>query len=273
LGMALSCTQNLFSSTQIQVSSNQLTFSASAPPAIFYIEDSQGHRSGADPLAVTNNNGQQVTNRLGLQEIPSSATDQDNESSGDFDSDNDANIVPNSTTMWSVDIYDGGAQTYTLNVKGIESGIEQISVGGILTTSHKVVKNLVSVLITKGELRQMTVAFNPAANILTFQRIVKPGDLVSDVKAACQLNQITSAHVCKRLEEKAEAIQDALGDHHEKEAKELVKSFLHFLGDSRPVGCKDNDDHDAIQEPALTILVEDAKALLKSLENTEGNQH
>jgi hypothetical protein len=199
--------------------------------------------------------------------------EQDNEAVGDMDSNN---IVPSAHTSWSIDIYDGNTQTYTINIQGVVMGDEKITLGENSLTNPAQSSNTpisFDVLINPGQLRKVMLTFDSAQGIISLKRIVTGGDLLSDVKTACQLNEITSPHVCKRLEDQAETIQDALTDNKYKKAEEFIRVFLHSLGDSRPEGCKDDDDHGAVKEPALTILIEDAKALLAQVEKEEPFHH
>lgn len=168
----------------------------------------------------------------------------------------------------------GGNQTYTINLIGITEGVQRITVQDAPASgTPNAPQNRFFVLIQPNQTKQIKVAVNTNTYTTAITRVVGNGDLLSDVKTACQLNQITSHHGCKRLEEKAEAIQDALEDHHEEKAEGLVKSFLRSLGEGRRDVDNNVEDRNAIKEPALTILKEDAKALLAQLEENDKKHH
>lgn len=258
-----------WASTLIQGSSTDLNIYSVAPPALVYVEDSLDNITGADPNAPFNAYGQQPGNIFGINQIPSSKVDQDNEAVGDMDS---GNLTASAHTTWSIDIYDGTPQTYTINIKGIATGDETITLGADSRNNPAFSKNSrisFDVLINPGQLRKVKLTFDSTQGIISFKRVVSGGDLLIDVKTACQLGQITSSHICKRLVDQSEAIQDSLADKHYKKTEELIWVFLHSLGESRPEGCKDDDDHNAVQKPALTILKEDAKALFAQVEQDE----
>jgi len=242
-----------------------LGITAEAPPAMMWVADSQGRRAGADPGKSVDQNGIQGDGLHGLEEIPASVTDQQNIQ-------NDSTGQPQPRTLWSVSIPDGGPNTYTLNLKGIVSGTCYVGIH-VGSNSSKNSNNYFGVFVTPNSVKQLNVSFDTNHLTTTVQRVAENGDLLADVKTACYLNEITSSRVCKRLEKQAKAIQDALDHHHYEEAGRLIWVFLHSLGDSRPEGCKDDDDHSAVQEPALTILKEDAKALLAQVEKEEPSPH
>ena len=244
-----------------------LDINTATPPAMIWVVDSLGNITGADATLPVNRVGEQTQDwPNGLYGIPNSRAVQKN-----IENDEPGDVEP--ITHWDINIKTTATQSYILNVKGIIPGICKVGISGCFPNDRNVNHKVVSFLVDTGTLRQAKVDFNPGMKQVKFTRIIGAADLLDDVKTACQLGKITSAHVCKRLKEKAEAIQDALKIHLEKQAVELSESFLHSLGDSRPEGCKDDDDHDGVKEPALTILIEDAKALLKSIENSESEKH
>jgi hypothetical protein len=243
-----------------------LGFVTVTPPAMIWVVDSLGNITGADSTQSVNRVGEQTQNfPNGLYEIPNSRAVQEN-IEGD-----DGSVQP--ATTWDISIKTTAAQSYTLNVKGITSGVSGVGIDGLFPNDKNIKHTKLFFLVDTGTLRQLQVDFNPGLKKITLKRIVGAGDLLSDVKTACQLNQITSTQACKRLEEKAEAIQDSLEDLHYEKAEELILVFLHSLGESRPDGCKDADDHNAITEQALTIIIEDAKALLAQVEKDEQSHH
>ncbi len=149
-------------------------------------------------------------------------------------------------------------------MKGIEFGISQIMTAGI-SFQGGMVRNNFGVLIEPNVTRTVNVTYDPSQQSLNVQRVVSNSDLLNDVAIACQLNLITSPHVCKYLKEKAKTIQDALNDNHKDKAKFFILSFLHNLGELRGDHCDDEDDRGSISKNALTSLIEDTEALLAQL--------
>jgi len=239
---------------------SNLNIFATTPPALIYITDNEGNRTGADPSGSMTSYGFQGPKPWsGLSEIPLSQSIQQT----NFDESN-----PNATitsTNWDISIYDGGRQTYTINLLGKSTGTEEIAITGIYPKgSGKGTRAKFNVLVNAGQTRQITVAFDPSQKSIMTTPIVNNGDLLNDIKSACAQNLIEYRE-CDFLQAKAELIQKALDRKEKKEAEKLIKSFLCNLGELKGDGDDDRDDRDAIKEPALTVLVNDAKALLKTL--------
>jgi hypothetical protein len=239
-----------------------LTMNASTPPAYVLLEDAQGRRAGANPNIVFDEYGGQGDGLDGLQEIPLSSVEQQNISSDDPATEGQASP----TTGWFVRVYDQPAQTFTLRLVGLKTGVEHIyqSVMYGYHPSDAYGSNFY-VLVSQGGNKTFQIVFDPAKKVLTATPVLKPGDLQDDIKTACGLSLITSNRVCGRLIEKASDIQDALEHHCNEKAEALIQSFLYSLGDSRQKGCMDRDEHLFVKEPALSILKEDARALLNGL--------
>ncbi len=253
-----------------KVKKDFFTISTNTPPALLYVVDSQGRRTGINPSYLSKIDQYGILEDLHglLSEIPLSNSEQQN------NGDPNNNFAPSPTTPCLITILDGGNQTYTINLIGITQGVQDIVVQDApLTPLPKAPQNEFFVLIQPNGVKQINVAVNTDAHTTAITRVVGNSDLLSDVMIACQQNLITSKHVCKYLEKKAEAIQGALEDKNYKRAEELIWDFLHLLGDSRPAGCHDDDYHNVIEEPALTILKEDAKALSAQLEENQKHPH
>jgi len=236
--------------------------STGTPPGLMWLEDTQQHRSGVNPSYQLDKYGILRDEKGELFEITNSITEQQNED------DPDAN-QPRPVTPWSVSINNAQGQTYTIHIKGITYGVQNINI-----SDHKAAKGIqpyskkkVVMLITPNSLKQITVIVSDQYTFST-TRVVEKGDLLDDVKSACHQDFIDSK-VCKRLEKKTEAIQDALEKRHKEETGKLVRSFLCNLGALKGDGDDDRDDHDSIKEPALNILIADAKALLQTLPNND----
>lgn len=240
--------------------------STSTPPGLVWVVDPQGRRTGADPTIPVNLHGQQMKNYpFGpLYEIPNSESEQeyvDDSSTGDAPS----------SAAWFINIKTTTNQTFIVNDMGVSTGVSDLELCGFFPGLQK--QESISLLVSAGSTRQVEVNFDPNRKSILLTRVVAQGDLLNDVKTACQLDQITSPRVCKYLEDQAEAIQDALQDHHHDKAEELIWVFLHSMGESRPVGCKDYECHTAVQEPALNIIIEDAKALLAQVQKDKQSHH
>jgi hypothetical protein len=246
-----------------------LDINTRTPPVQISVTDQQGHITGADPSLTVNSIGEQNYPHGGLSQIALSSCVQENIG------DDENNGQPDTSTNWAIGILDGGTQTYTLHLKGIATGTATVFIAGNFPkgVTPRTVSTSFSVLASPDVTHEVQLVFNLSNKSLTTNRIVAGGDLLQDVKTACQLGQITSKKVCKRLTNAAKEIQDALEDHHKEKARELVKDFLDSLGDLKGDGDKDKDGRNAIQEPALTILKEDAKTLLAQIERTEQGHH
>ncbi len=248
-----------------------LNIVAIAPPALVYITDSNGNRTGANPAIPLNANGQQISSPFGLKEIPNSLSQQTNNSVGDI---NTSNFGPTNHTLWEMDIYDGGKNTYTINATGVVAGDEHVVVTAIVKTGVSSIKpqNLdIHILVSPNQTNQVQLNFDPNQTTLMAVPIVANGGLLNDIKSACALGLIQK-WACDFLEDKAERIQKALDNKRYGEARELVQSFLYNLGELGGHGDDDRDCHTAIQPSALTIFKADAKALLEQL-NTDRHHH
>jgi len=234
------------------------------PPALLYVQDSQGRRTGGDPKLTVSSSGYQGEGDLsGLKEIPLSSVEQTNISNDS----SEAYGQPQAVTGWTIHILDGGSQTYTLNLLGLADGQSDVFVTGFSapkSPSNKF-KLRITALVVKNSTTQIAVMVDPSRRIIEATRIVDKDSLLRDGKAACGLSFIPYNRVCGRLMEKAADIQDALEHHCNEKAEALIRSFLYSLGDSRQKGCMDRDEHLFVKEPALSILKEDARALLNGL--------
>ena len=88
---------------------------------------------------------------------------------------------------------------------------------------------------------------------MTIDRALDSADLLGDVRRACQLGLIAPDGVCRSLEAKAGAAADSLGKGNSHSAHGQLGAFLKELA-------AQGGKH--VQEPALTILREEAEALL-----------
>lgn len=231
-----------------------------APPALIYVADSLGRRTGADPSMPLTKYGSQGNKPWnGLTEIPLSQVIQQ------IGGDESDSSLPSTETNWNINIYDGGKQTYTINFQGVAAGLEEMKLDAI-SKGNKTITSIIELFVEPNKLRKIYVIFNPSNNSVSVKRVISNDDLLNDVQTACKLNLITSSKICEHLDKMASSIKEALEDKHFEKAEELVKAFLQYLevGES-----DDKDDQWAIQEPALTILKEDTKALLADIQKSE----
>lgn len=232
--------------------STHFNVSSDAPPVLVYVEDSQGRRTGADPMLSVSDEGMQGSDLFsGLTEIPLSQVIQHTPENPE----NPSQASPG--TGWNIDIYDGGARTYVIHVKGISEGMATILLTGI-SRSKNVAKGKFDVLVNNDAEREIFVSYNPALRKIRFRREVSESDLLADVKIACR-QRLLFFHSCKILKEKAEDIEKALSRNHDRLAKKLLEDFLDVL--------KKLDRHGQ-DDAVITILREDAMALLDDIDDS-----
>lgn len=236
---------------------SKLSFNSVAPPILITVIDSQGRRTGGDPSMPVGIHGQQGAHSKGpLAEIPFSDSDQENyaddsSSNGDIDQ---------PTTSWGIEILDGGLQTYTVNLFGIILGVSEISISGHSKLVSGRVRNRFDILLAQGQTHQVSVTFDPTALTLTVQRIVHPEDLGTDVNTACQLNLISPQGICQSLKAKADSI---VKDAQKNDISSETQHIQVFLKELQVT------DKNHIQEPAFTILQDEAQALLNTLNSNQ----
>jgi hypothetical protein len=217
------------------------------PPARVVVRDSQGNRDGVDPLKPVSSVGEGST----LCEIPNSQIMQ-----GNISSDAPENLgAPQPQSDWSIDIAIETVQTYSVELTGIVDGVESLGFGGVtlLPGGSQVLPDPVEVFVEPGSRRIVSVTYAPYAKTVSVARLVTPADLIADVAIACRLGHVSPAGVCESLSRKAAAAAAARKRGNGKAAAGELKAFLNEL---KAQGGKH------VQEPALTILREEAEALL-----------
>jgi len=242
---------------------DMLSISTFSPPGLMWMEDSKGRRAGVNPSYQLDKYGILEDKKGMLHEIPNCSPEWDNE--GDITK----NDQPNPRTYWLITTNDAQGQAYTVHIKGILNGIQVVKIAdnNVDKNAPPIAKQPFSFLVTPDSMKTIKVSVNSGFSFVV-TRLVGKDDLLDDVKSACHQDLIDSK-VCKLLEKKTEAIQDALEKGHKEEAGKLVRSFLCNLGALKGAGVNDQDDHDAIRGPALSILIADAKALLQTLPNND----
>lgn len=225
----------------------RLTVSVAVPPARFYVEDEAGRRSGVDPALAVDAQGIGTE----IQQIPRSLVDPINIGSDDPVKEG----APQAQTQWAVLIPSRAPQTYVVTFHGMVSGVVDVRLRNSCTevTPFRDDNRIVNVLVSPGLVRKLHVTFNPEGGVPPVAREVHREDLPLTVAAACSATLITPEGVCQSLKAKAEAAAKALRKGRTRAARGAVKAFLNEL---EAQGGKH------VQEPALTILREEAEALL-----------
>jgi len=227
--------------------SPDLTIQSEAPPALLVVVDSQGHRAGADISKPTDKFGEGAP----FDEITESLVDQLNNSS-------DATGAPQQMTVWSVSLYTRTAQTYHAELHGIVAAVTTITCKGWGQWVHgqdvKYTDTIhVPVFVAPGVVTKLSVTFDPVGFSILANRLVEPKDLGRDVETACQLGLIAPLGICQSLQVKALAAASARERGDNAAAEGELNAFLNELK---------AQDKKHIEEPAITILREEAEALL-----------
>lgn len=231
-----------------------LIIATGVPPARIVVLDAQGRRAGINPARPLVANGMPLSWTLpgeAIQDIPGSDVDWQNIASDDGP---DIGKTSN-TTGWHVTIKDSGAQVYEVVLTGIVEGVSLVQAKGS-RRSPKISGRLTNIrLFTVPDLeRRLTVDFNPdREGFVIVRRVVEPGHLPEDVGSACRLGQIEPEGICISLLAKADAAAKAFARGRTKAARGALNAFLNELK-------AQGDKH--VHEPALTILREEAEALL-----------
>src|ERR1700722_19901119 len=208
-------------------SKNAVDIYVSVPPALIFIQDSNGNRTGGNPNLSVDSFGRQGGTLDGLKEIPLSSVEQENIGSDDPNTQGQ----PESTTGWTAHLLDGGDQTYTINLLGLQTGMSEITVTQFIAPQSlkKRSQSVIDSFVTKGNTTQLQLTINASNGSISNQPILKNGSLLADVQTACQMNLITPL-ACEFLTKEAQLIQDALDHKRFEEAKSLTWVFLHSLG-------------------------------------------
>ena len=239
LGLAFPC--RLFS---LEYSKDIIGFIAHSPPGLVYVEDSEGRVSGMDPASSVDQWG--GTKEVSL--IPNSEVESQNIASDDEVD----RGKPMDTTGWFVHIGDRGREKYTIVIKGIKAGIQDIKVYSLRGINENVECNI---WITPGKTRRIQVEFIPNEDpqiILT--RETSASILIESILGAYKMEDIkTKAY----LEKLAVLANNIPGDINNDNQKKAVYSISEFKGELMACG------NENIKEPSLSMLHDEADALLK----------
>lgn len=226
-------------------SKTALTISIEAPPALLYVTDLAGRRTGLDPSGGLT----KVGFGSKWEEIPLSQCHGENIR-------NDESGEASPRTVWQVGILDSGPQTFVIHVIGVEPGVTTVHVGMVFDIQSGL-PDLPSIetpfVVSPGVERDLNLRFDPDHRVLTSSRIITPGDLAADVRASCSATLIEPSGICQSLEAKADAAGTAAGRGN---TNALRGAIWAFLGELKAQTSKH------VQEPAATVLKEEAESLL-----------
>lgn len=245
MGLAISASGAVTIPGAVGPKEHTLGIATHVPPALIYVIDPEGKRAGMDPNSpVDPTGGGQV-----LNERTNTGVDPQNIASDEPETEGEGQA----TTMWDIGLFDTPAGVYVVVLKGLRLGETEVHVRGARRGYvPPAIKPIV--LVEPGVERRLVVEFDPDNNLsVNVHRVVDRADLPRDVKIACQLGQISPDGVCQSLKAKAEAAAKALKRGRTKAARGAINAFLNEL---KAQGGKH------VQEPALTILREEAEALL-----------
>jgi len=232
----------------------QISFSVEIPPALVVVQDAGGHQSGVDASKPVTTYGFGSI----LDGIPGSRTRRENVANDDADKLGQ----PSSHTIWSISIGTSVLQTYSVSLTGIATGICTLT--ELSETATQITGGAdVATLMSPGVVRVLRVVFDPIMQTVATQRVVNGTDLVMDIDTACRLEVFGTSNryiepdgVYQSLRAKAEAATADLQRGDKPAARGSLGAFLNEL---KAQGNKH------IKEPALTILREEAEALLVTL--------
>jgi hypothetical protein len=108
-------------------------------------------------------------------------------------------------------------------------------------------------LVARGQEKRFLVATDREGVSISATRLVEPGELDVSVGVACRLGLISPDGVCRSLSAKASSAAAATKRGNREAARGVWRAFLQELAGQ-------GGKH--VQEPALTILREEAEALL-----------
>jgi hypothetical protein len=260
-----------------------------APPALVVIKDAAGNKSGVDESRPLDEFGR----GKGITEIQGTDVEQQN-----IASDEPPLNQPQSSTSWSIYVMDQPAQTYSVDLIGIKSGVTSIDVsGGYIGGRKSIPRVRSSYFVTQGATRAVTVNYDPTMGTVGVVTQLGNGDFLKDTQAACGLGSISPSEACEALEALAAMAEKAKtkGDSGlEAETLELYVSILNRLHNWGLVGYrKDWDDLKGRSEcdhlrqkdlgdtkffakdPAYSALKLDAETLLGTIpkDDGDGNKH
>jgi len=249
-GLTLRCEASLVKPFKSKWTGNILEVSTSTPPAALLVIGADGKRVGAHPDFPISNVGLGTEiNEFLIAEVEQQniTNDDPNEPPG-----------PSPTTGWYVRIQDEIPHTYLVQIRGINT--KNTSVRAWLDISNvpsPIPTIRRELFVANGSIKEFMITTNSDMHEITMERQVRPGELAASIDIACDLKLLEPDGICQSLKAKADAAAAAMKRGNKKAAKGVLNAFLNELKAQR-------DKH--VKEPALTILREEAEALLKGLD-------
>lgn len=184
----------------------RLQFGAPAPDVRYYVQDSQGRMSGADPNAPMTAAGQQlvgVSPTGEVNQIPGASVDQVNLWEPE---NNDAS----SNTSWEIDVDDPGPQTFNvLYTTQLPVAANWIVVCLFQRTDNSLTRTEIPIIAKNGFYASAQIVLNTDGT-LSVSRTASSINLLEDTQSACSLADIKPAEACEVLEDLASGIDKAI---------------------------------------------------------------
>jgi len=221
-------------------------FVAHSPPGLVYVEDSEGRISGMDPTSPVDQWG----GTKEVNQIPNSEVDSQNIASDD----EKEYGKPMDKTGWFIHVGDRGRQKYTIVIKGIKAGIQDIKVYSLRGINAKEESNI---WIFPGNIRRIRVEYIPDGDPqIILNREASASILVESIWGAKKMKDIKEEAYLKKLLGLANNISMDFDEH---DRKKVINSISKFISELMASG------NENIKEPSLSMLHEEADALLKEL--------
>jgi len=218
------------------------------PPAALLVIRTDGKRLGSDPDKSISSIGLGTV----LNEFPLAEVEQQNISS------DEGNPEPDKDTGWYARVMDESPSVYLVQLRGLADGIAPLTVS-IIVRPRPAVLNMPTrkrILVSMGDIREFVVRSDAETYKVSVERVVKPGDLKMSVNVACRIGQISSEGICQSLGAKASAVAESLERGNKNSARGQLKAFINELN---------SQGKKHIKEPALTVLREEADAMMKTI--------
>jgi len=206
---------------------------------------SDGQRIGFDPSRPISGNGVGSV----LNEFPLADVDQQNIATDN----SDGTRTLGSASTWNVAIMDESPASYTVRLTGLAEKAGSLYVAFVVHGSSARIFAKAKFLIGPTGIREFVVSSSRADLSVKMARIIAPQDLEQSIRIACDLKLIKEEGICRSLSAKAREAGVSVERGQLKAARGQINAFESEL--SAQAG-----QH--IKEPALTILREEAEALL-----------
>jgi len=220
----------------------------SAPPAALLVIRGDGKRAGADPARPMSSVGVGTV----LNEFPLADVEQVNTATDEAD----GTRTPGPSTLWNVTVMDESPAVYQVQLRGLAEGLGELGIALAIRprTSTSYEPHLkMETFLAAGAVREFIVSSDRTARAVRISRVVKENDLSQSVTIGCGMGLIESEGVCQSLKSKASSVARSLKRGNRHAAAGEIEAFLHEL---------DSQAGKHVREPALTILREEAEALL-----------